>query len=222
MFKKIINCPLFKGLSADEINSLLDKITYNIKKYDKGDIIAISGDKIISQRIVLEGKVKGEMVDFTGKTVKIEDIESPRLLAPAFLFGMNNTYPVNITASKPTEILAIPKDAFVSMLQKDARVLTNYLNIISSKAQFLSNKMKFLSFQSIKGKFAEYILNKLKHSDSTTIVLDKTIVELSEIFGVARPSLSRVIGDLNDEGVIETNGKEVKILDKSKLTKLLK
>jgi hypothetical protein len=31
--------------------------------------------------------VKGEMTDYNGKTIKIEDIEAPRPLAVAFLFG---------------------------------------------------------------------------------------------------------------------------------------
>jgi CRP-like cAMP-binding protein len=43
---------------------------------------------------------------------------------------------------------------------------------------------------------------------------------LSEYFGVARPSIARVIGEMEDEGIIITKGKTLTILDKKRLTEL--
>ncbi len=116
-------------------------------------MIAQSDDEITSQMVVLKGSVKGEMVDFTGKTIKIEDIASPRPLAPAFLFGNRNVFPVNIVANEEVDLLVIPKSSFIQLLQMNENILENFLSIISNRAQFLSNKIKFLSFQTIKGKF---------------------------------------------------------------------
>ena len=38
--------------------------------------------------------------------------------------------------------------------------------------------------------------------------------ELSDFFGVARPSLARTIGDLEKEGFIEAKGKNIRIIDR--------
>jgi CRP-like cAMP-binding protein len=43
---------------------------------------------------------------------------------------------------------------------------------------------------------------------------------LAEYFGVARPSIARVIGEMENEGIIITKGKLLKILDKKRLTEL--
>jgi len=41
--------------------------------------------------------------------------------------------------------------------------------------------------------------------------------ELAVFFGVARPSVSRAIKELEDEGSLEVKGKDINILDRNKL-----
>lgn len=221
MFNILVSCPLFKGLDNVKLSELFEKITCQIKKYKKDQILVLSEDEIIAQLIILEGSVKGEMPDPSGKSIKIEDIESPRPLAPAFLFGSNNRYPVNLIANNPVTILSIPKDSFVKLLQLNEKILRNYLNIVSNKAQFLSNKIKFLSFQSIKEKFANYILELSKEAGSDSIQLPKSQSELADFFGVTRPSLGRIIRIMHDEKIINAKGKNIQILDITKLISLL-
>jgi hypothetical protein len=83
MNKNLENCILFKGLNSFLVNELLHIISFKERKYDKNDLIAQSDDEVRDLLIVVEGSVRGEMVDFTGKTIKIEDVESPRMLARA-------------------------------------------------------------------------------------------------------------------------------------------
>jgi len=41
--------------------------------------------------------------------------------------------------------------------------------------------------------------------------------DLAEFFGVARPSIARALGDLEDDGYILANRKDIQILDKKGL-----
>jgi CRP-like cAMP-binding protein len=222
MYKNIENCLIFRGLSPTQVEELLNLISYKEKKFEKNDLVAHSGDEVRELHIVVEGSVRGEMTDFTGKTIKIEDIESPRMLAPAFLFGINNLYPVDIVANETSIIISISKDSFLKLLQTNKLVLTNYLNSISNRAQFLSNKIKFLSFQTIKGKIAHLLLQIHQETGKDEFTIPKSQNELSEMFGVARPSLSRAMRELHDEGIISADGKNIKILDKTRLSALLR
>lgn len=222
MFTQLINCNLFDGLEPSEIEELISSVVYQVRRYHIDDLIALSGDTINSLLLIVEGSAKGEMIDFAGKTIKIEDIESPRPLAPAFLFGNNNRFPVNIVANNDVVIIAFQKKEFLKMLALSPKILHNYLDIISNRAQFLSGKLKFLSFQSIKGKIAHYLLAISTANNSSELLLNKSQTELAELFGVARPSLARAIGDLNREGIISVKGKIIKILEPDKLSALLK
>lgn len=215
-------CPLFTGLSREELSVLLENSSCRIRSFGKGDLVALAGDELGFMHIVVEGLVTGEMVDFAGKVIKIEDIEPPRPLAPAFLFGEQNRYPVNITAGSDLKILSIPRDEFLKMMQSSERVLRSFVNIVSSRGQFLSNKIRFLSFTTIKGKLAQYLLDLSKKRGLGPFQLSHSQAQLSELFGVARPSVARAIGELNQEGIILTEGKQVQILDLAKLSGLLK
>ncbi|MEN8202609.1 MAG: Crp/Fnr family transcriptional regulator [Bacteroidota bacterium] len=218
----IRDCPLFMGLRQEELSLLLSSSSSRIRSFTKGELVAQAGDEIAFMHILVSGHVKGEMVDFTGKVIKIEDIEPPRPLAPAFLFGKQNRYPVNITAGVDVKILSIPRDEFLKMMQTSEQVLRNFVNIVSSRGQFLSNKIRFLSFTTIKGKLAQYLLDLAGKSGEGPFQLPHSQAQLSELFGVARPSVGRAISEMNQEEIIRTEGKIVHILNVDKLSELLK
>ncbi len=221
VFQVLGKCPLFKGLQAGEIELAFDKIHYQTKKYGLGQIVVYAGDVVDRLLIVISGSVKGEMMDYSGKTIKIEDIDPPRPLAIAFLFGQSNTFPVNIVTNVDSEILAIPKEYVIKLFQSNEIILLNFLNSISNRSQFLSQKIRFLTFQTIKGKIANYIL-QVAHGESNEIVLPISQNEMAELFGVTRPSVGRGIRELHNEGIIEANGKSIKILNIKALRDSLK
>jgi CRP-like cAMP-binding protein len=172
-----------------------------------------NGDQVSSLIIVINGMAKGEMVDYSGRVIKIEDVPAPGAIASAFMFGNRNRFPVNVLAVSDVELLLIEKKDFLGLLMRNDLLLVNFLDMISNRSQFLSEKIKFLNFKTIRGKLAHFILQKSeKQNDS--ISLGMTQNELSDFFGVARPSLARTIGDLEKEGFIEAKGKNIRIIDR--------
>jgi CRP-like cAMP-binding protein len=212
-------CPLFKGLTSTEIETIFSVTPYRTKKFQAGSIIAQSGEVVNYLMLVTTGTVKGEMVDYSGKLIKIEDIPAPGALAPAFVFGNKNKYPVNIIAVSDSEILVIEKGEFLRLLMKNDKVLINFLDMISNRSQFLSEKIKFLNFKTIKSKLAQYIL-KLAGNDKLYVKMDKTQNDLADYFGVARPSVARAINDLEENSLIKADGKTIRILDREGLIRL--
>jgi len=192
----LTSCPLFSGIQEHKLIQLLGDSSGRIRAFNKGDLVAQAGDEVHFQHIMISGSVKGEMLDFAGKVIKIEDIFPPRPLATAFLFGNQNRYPVNIIAN-------------------------DFLNSVSSRGQFLSSKIRFLSFTTIKGKLAQYLLDLSGKQERDKIQLPHSQSQLSELFGVARPSIGRAMGEMNREGLIKTEGKHVILLQKARLSSLL-
>jgi CRP-like cAMP-binding protein len=218
-YSLLSDSPLFKGLVPGEIESILSGIQHRIRKFQSGNLISQSGETVKSLMIVVAGIVKGEMVDYSGRVIKIEDIPAPGALAPAFLFGNRNKYPVNVMAVSDVEILIIEKSEFLKVLMTNDIILGNFLDIISNRSQFLSEKIKFLNFKTIKSKLAQYIL-QLAKGKKVTVRFDRTRNDMADFFGVARPSIARALGDLEDEGIILSQGKNVSVLDVARLTEL--
>jgi len=220
-YQLLSQCPVFQGISEDENRKLLEQILFQIRKFEKDEIIAIEGEPVKNLRIILSGSVRAEMIDYSGKTVKIDDIETAQPLASAFIFGEENNYPVTVTANTPGRLLVVSVQEFLKLLQLNRQVLENYLNSISTRAQFLSQKIHFLSFKTIKEKMAHFLL-KQAGEQQNTIELKNTQQQLADLFGVARPSLARVFSEMQREGLIEIKRKRVTILDKPALNEILK
>jgi CRP-like cAMP-binding protein len=218
-YSNLSDSPLFRGLASGEIEAILREVPHRIKKFRTGSMISQCGEPVNSLMIVVQGIVKGEMVDFAGRVIKIEDIHAPGALASAFMFGNKNRFPVNVIAVTDTELLDINKSDFLILLMNNDKILVNFLDMISNRSQFLSEKIKFLNFKTIKGKMAQYIL-RLAGDQENEIKLDRTQNDLADFFGVARPSVSRALGDMEEEGSILVKGKRIKILNRKGLMDL--
>ena len=201
------------------LKQVISEVSHRVRKFQEGSVISQSGEHVNSLMIVLSGVVKGEMVDYAGRVIKIEDIPAPGAIASAFMFGHRNRFPVNVVAVSDGELFMIDKREFLKLLMKNDIILVNFLDMISNRSQFLSEKIKFLNFKTIKGKLAYYILQKAGKNRSS-FMLDTTQNELADFFGVARPSIGRSLGEMELEGYIEARGKNIKILDREGLTEL--
>jgi len=163
----LTRCSLFSGLSNTQISELISNIHHQVKQYQSDDVIAYGGDLCNALLIVVSGDIVAEMSNFDGRSIKIEEISAPSTLAEAFVFGEQNLFPVTILAKTNCSILIIPRDELLKMFQEQPQTLHNYLNSISNRTQFLTSKMRFLAFKTIKGKLSSYILKLAKNTDKT-------------------------------------------------------
>jgi len=221
IIESLLSCPLFRGYDKEPLERLFQTIHFQIKKYHKNQMFVQMEEPCDHLMIILEGSVRGEMVDFSGKTIKIEDIEAPNSVASAFIFGEKKRFPVNIVANSPVSVLYIPKSSLLQMFQKSSIFLENFLNMVSTRAQFLSMKIKFLSFKTIKGKIAHLILSQ-GGKENDVIKLNRSQEAIASLFGVTRPALARAMGEMAGDGLIEVHRKEIRIVDREGLSGLVR
>jgi CRP/FNR family transcriptional regulator, dissimilatory nitrate respiration regulator len=213
---KLHQCPLFKSLSPEEINHLLAG-RYEVKTYLMGELIALQASLYNQLLIVTEGSVRAEMTDALGRSTLIEEIQAPRTIAPAFLYATENRLPVAILAAQPTEITAIRRSQFTTMMQQDARLLTNYLNSMADRSRFLSEKLRMQRFGTIKSKLAKYLLEQSQRQSKTEFTIPNTQQQLADLFGVTRPALARVLKQMENEQLIQAKSKHFSLLNKKGL-----
>jgi len=214
----ISNIPIFKDIGEQEIKIIIRDTHHQVRTYSKGDVILQAGDNCSYLYILVKGEVSAEMIDLSGKILKIENIIAPNTIATAFLFGNKASCPVTVTANDDVKLMLFPKDELLNLFQKNKQILTNYLAIVADRAFFLSHKLQFMSFKTIKAKLAHYLLNLA--GEHNTFKLDKTQQQLANFFGVERPSIARVIGELTKDEIIATEKKEIKILNRIALEDL--
>ncbi len=219
MYEILRKMTLFNGLSGGEIEHLISSVVYNLLDFPKDKLIVMRGEKCDKLMLLLSGSVKGEMSNYSTKTINIERIIPPVAIASAFIFAKKNQYPVDIITSEDSRILVLPKKSVLKMFETSSIFLKNFLEEISNKAFFLTEKIDFISFKTIREKLALYFL---KYEKDNKLVFNETIEELSGFFGVTRPSLSREIKNMINDRLIEKNNYEINILAKDKLVEIIR
>lgn len=220
MIETLKECYLFKGTSEPELEKFLNSNLYRIRSYEKEEYALYANDPCNDLPLLIKGTVRGEMSDLSGKMVKIEDIVAPAVLASAFIFGPQNRYPVDVIANEPSQILFIPKESLLNIFSTYPSILKNFLDDISNRAQFLTRKIRFLTFRTIREKLAHYLLELSVRTKSDRLIIPMTQTKLADFFGVARPSLARTLGELTKEKIIAMERNQVTIVDKKRLMQI--
>ena len=221
MIPALVNNPLFRGITPERLFADLEELSFHTRSYKKGEILAQQGAVCNRLVILTKGSVRGEMIDYSGRLIKVEDIAAPRAIAPLFLFGEENRYPVEVTANEPTEVIELPKSSVLSLFRKNEQFLENYMNLSANYARTLSDKLFFMSFKTIRQKLASYLLRLYKQQQQTHITLDRSQQELSDYFGVSRPSLARELAHMQEDGLLIADRKHITILQKEELVRLI-
>ena len=184
---------LFSSCSETMLEELLS-LPYRRKEYKDGDRVVSVGDTCDWLMLLAEGTVESRMGAQSGKEVVIERIQAPMILAPAFLFAKNSTIPVEVSMMTDGVVWYIHREAFFKFMTTHPEVLKQFLEILSDRSHFLSGKVRSFAVKSLRDRVLDYIR---QHGAITNVA------EAAEMLGVARPSLSRLIADLQDEGVLE-------------------
>lgn len=78
MYAILKECPLFRGLTAAQIEDILaDKGKYALSEYRDGDLIAQRDTAYSGLMIIIKGKVHGKMTYASGRSADIEPSKRP-------------------------------------------------------------------------------------------------------------------------------------------------
>ena len=202
-YKKLAEAPVFRGLSERFLEHFIGRTQNALREFGIGDFIALQGTVCQSLYLLYSGRVRTNMVNEEGKQVTIEEIEAPRLLAPAFIFATDNRFPVNITTLTNCEVLVLKRTDFVDLMHREKIVMQNFLRIISDRSIFLSRKLNAFALQDLKTRLLAYLR---EHENP------RSRQEIADILGVARPSLARVLSELADEGFLRIEKRKITVV----------
>ena len=77
----LFQIPLLRDLPHNIKQSLLEKLEYSVYSIDKKDIVARQGTPCKKLYILLEGKLRVDIIDGLGNKVMVEYIVAPRAFA---------------------------------------------------------------------------------------------------------------------------------------------
>lgn len=213
---------ILEGLPEKDLDTLKSKmITY---KFKKGQMIFSEGTFPSGIFYVKKGKVKKYKTDRDGREQIIYVCNNGELLGyPALL--SEEAYSDSASALEDSVLNFIPKNVFLSVLEQSPTLSARLLKNLSHEFGVLENSIANFAHKSVRERLALSLLimkekfrDKKNPNASVEITLSRE--DLSNITGTAVETLVRLLHTFKDEGLIETEGRKIRILDAKGLVKI--
>jgi CRP-like cAMP-binding protein len=176
----------------------------DIREYPSNYTIEIEGDTSLYLGIILKGRVFVKAYSLAGKDFIISTLDPGMVFGDVLLFGTkSNTYPGNIITSGKTIIAVLPNDQVRYLIQTSSNFSTNYLSLLSDKVYSINHKSKLLSQDSVRDKILFYLHQEMKQQKNNKIQLNMSKEELANNLFMQRPSLSRELIKMREEGILD-------------------
>lgn len=220
-YTPIFNSILFKGLNEEKISEEISRIDYTIRQYPKDEIIALEDSPCKSVAIILEGEIELQKIYASGKVFILRKLQKSEVFGEVVVFSDRNTYPATIVSSTHSKIMFLNKEGIIKLCRIDEEFLNNFMKLMSSKILTLNAKLKELSFKNIREKVANFILEEYRRQNSLKIKLKDSKKNIALNLGTLRPSLSRELIKMREEGIINFDSRYIYILELDKIYKIL-
>lgn len=217
---RLAACPIFSGVEPGALASSLQTLPHLIKLFDKGATILSAGRTYDSLHVLIEGEAWAEMTSDEGRVVQVESFKPAEALATAILFTPRRILPVQVIAKTDCRVVSIGRDGVLSLCMLHKPILEALLAEMGSRLDTLADRLKAAQFVSLREKVSDWLLRRRELSGTDLVHLEATRDRLAELFGVARPSLSRELGALQREKILELAGRDIRILDPEALRRI--
>ena len=202
---------LFAGLPENNLDALSRIVV--VKDFNRGETIFTEGDDGTGFYITETGSVKISKLSFDGKEQILH------IFGPGEPFGevavfTGRPYPANSVAIKKTRALFFPAKAFTELLIKDPSIALKMLAILSMRLKQFTVQVENLSLKEVPGRLAGHLIWLSGEQDNKAeVTLEISKGQLASLLGTIPETLSRILGKMSTESLIDVNGKIITILD---------
>ena len=207
---------LFRGMTETEISNALQVLEAREKNFQKSETLLIAGTITERMGLVLEGSVTIESNDVWGNRTIISHVGKGQVFAETYALLENEPMLVDVTASEDCRILFLRSGRIQSLKSSlepwTLKYVTNLLTISMHKNLILSGRSFHTAPKTIRGRVMAYLnsVSLQRHSREFDIPFDRQ--QLADYLNLERSALSKEIGKMRREGLIDCRKNHFSIL----------
>jgi len=202
--------------SLNELKNFFDD-NGEILMYKKGDEIYKDGENSNKIYLILKGVVKSHKMDESGKELITALYKADDFLG--FTSFMDNIpYQESATAVEVSELAGLYKNELKNILGKSQNVSLELMNLLTDNLSVVKEQLLQMAYSSVRRKTAQTILQfveVLSKKPEESIKISRN--DLASVAGIATESLIRTLSGFKKEGLIDIEGRNIRILDLRKL-----
>ena len=211
------SCMLFKGIACDDYAQIFDRTHARVASYEASSLLIRLGETTRLAGIVLDGTVEIGFYDEGGSLVNVNHLRPPESFADAIacshMPSVIQARAVDACTVLWMDTAALMTSAASGTCPSAAQLMENMVRMLSRKNIFLNRKMQILAQKRTRDRIKMYLRNRRLPDSDTQASFSRN--DLAHYLNVDRSALSRELGRMRDEGIIEIRGNAIMVVDPS-------
>lgn len=219
-----LDCPKSSTCFKKLIPSELEFINQNKAQilYRKGENICKQGAFASYVLYISDGLVKLYLESPNNKNINIKILKTSEFIGLSSVYG-ENIYNYSAIALKDSTICLIEKTSFKKLLSNNGNFASEIIQWYCTNEKHLFNKIKSLGHKQMHGRLASTLLYLSDENFNQEDLFPKlSRQDIADFSCISTESAVRLLAELKSEGIIEIDGKNIIILDRTKLMNISK
>ena len=210
---------LFRGTEAGEIALLARRA--RAREYVRDETVFRRGERPDGLLLVAEGTLKLAVRGANGEHKVVALVEEGQACASALAF-LDRPSALEATALTPSSVISIPASAVFEAMQRDAELARRVVEHLSHRVLSLVDEVEGITLRRGLQRLAHYVesLARERAAGTHMVRLPSTKTLIAAQLGIAKETLSRLLHELVEKGVISVARRELYILDREQLAAL--
>jgi len=206
---------LFDGISQESIDAMINCFKPEIRSFKRGETILVYASELEYLCVLTSGRAHLYCMDSEGEYALLEQYGANDIFGEVFAMPYGDLgYAVE--ADSDCQVMFI-RFACVygrcpNACQHHSRLTRNLFELSARKAQSLSVRINMISKKSLRRKLQSYFEYLSDISGSRSFRLDQSFSQLANYLCADRTSMMRELRNMCDEGLIQRQGKDIRIL----------
>ena len=202
------------------VNQLKDQ--YDVVKYPKKQVLYQEGNRPRFVYYVVSGKLKSIKMHEDGKEYIQELFGEGDFIGHLPIIEDRN-YDDAVVVLEIAEILQLPKDDFMQMMNAEPAVLNKFVRLMSKNIREKEERLLNLAYSSLRKRVAKALLDidSKYNKDENSSQIDISRDDIAHYVGTATESLIRTLSDFKHEKLINITDGKITLIKRDKLRNLL-
>lgn len=210
------NLSIFEALPDDRLVPLAK--ASSLLRVDKNTVVLREGDKTEHVYFVLRGSLRVLVSDADGREVILS------LLGDGELFGEmgvidGNARSATVVAAEASDLIVISKTDFKRCLAENFDVSLSIMRSLVHRLRAADRAIESLALLDVYGRVARLLLEMAEEGGDGKRVVPRKLTkqDMAKMVGASREMVSRVMKDLQRQGLVEEAGGRLVLTEKPKL-----
>lgn len=204
--------------SLDDLREFVKQ--YELLSFKSGQSIFEQGKQNSFFYMVDRGVVKTHRMDENGKDL-ITSLHKEGDFFGNMSFNRPLAYDEYATAMEETRVYAIGKEDFKEILSKNNKISLDLIEVLGENLSGVKEQLLEMAYGSVRRKTARTILlfsQRIRRFPTQSIRISRS--DLASVAGMASETLIRTLSDFKKEGLIEIEGRNIRIINQEELKRI--